>query len=596
MTLAGEPAIRPRLVLIAGLVAAAAAAAVFYLSLAYFRSAEVQLVQSRLSLYQRTLENALERYEYLPYILARDAIVVAAAADKRTTRANLRLAEFAARAGLEAVYLMDTEGLTIAASNYADPQTFIGQNYGFRPYFKEALAGRRGEFFGIGATTLRPGFFVAERVEGAGGEILGVIAIKLDLTELQRAWKDGGETVLVSNRDGIVVLSARPEWLYSALAPLTAEQRATIGEGRQFGGREIVPLDWSQPAKNAVQVADSSYIHASQAVAKLGWRIHLLTDESRIYERAFFSLITFVILLAALLVAAMIVRSARMRTALALAQADRASLRAVNADLEREIEERRAAERRLEAAQKELARASKLAALGQLSASVTHELGQPISAMRNYLAAAEINGSDASGETVPRLNKLVDRMENITRQLRFFAEPGASALAPVALGEVLDGALELTQHELAHAGIDLTLEGANGAANGQAIVMGNRQRLEQVLVNLVNNARAAMRDAPQRRLAIAIERDAGAVRLSVADTGHGLGAKSIDELQEPFHTTRASGEGMGLGLSIAASIVREHGGQLSSAERASGGAIFTITLPAAPAAMGEHDVRGERNG
>lgn len=554
----------------------ATAVSLFILSRSYFESLELQRAESRVTLYRSTLINALERYRHLPFILARDPRVVAAAAGAGRDGLNVRLSDFAREADLEAIYLMDRSGLTVAASNHDRERTFLGQNYGFRPYFKRSLDGARGEFFGIGATTSIPGYFIAEPVRGATGDILGVIALKLDLGGLESAWAEGGEAVFVSNPDGIVILSSDPDWRYHTLAPLTEARRAAIVAGRQFGGEPLDALNWRETAPERAVLNDARFLHVTAAIPGSDWRLHFLAGERAVLLRASIAVVVAAIVAVTLLAVGLYVRARRVRAALSESQAARRKLQAANADLAREIEERRAAEARLTAARTELARAGKLAALGQLSASVTHELGQPISAMKTYLVAAEMDSGDT--ETLGRLSGIVARMERLVDQLRFFARPGAKdAMAAVDLADVWRGARELIDPDARAAGVVIVED----MDETSIVVSGDALRLEQVLVNLVRNAILAMAESESKRLEVGTRISDGAAILSVRDTGSGLGDETLEKLREPFVTTRASGEGMGLGLAISTEIVKDHGGELSAQNAPGGGAVFSLTLPLA---------------
>ncbi len=555
--------------------AVAAAVILFFASYAYFKSFELTQAQSRLLLYQSTLTAALDRFQHLPHVLAGDPLVRRALTGQGGNELNERLAGFAQKANLDAIYLMDDTGLTIASSNYQDDLTFLGQNYGFRPYFQEAIAGRHGEFFAIGATTGRPGYFVAEAVHDEPASPLGVIAIKLDLSDLVEAWTAGGEAVFVANPDGIIVLSSNEAWRYRTLNHLSEDQITVIANDRQFANEPLKSLDWSIETSELVKLNGTTFLHVEAPVDKLGWRLHYLADEGRVRERAWFALIAAAIAGSTLFALFFYRRSLRTQTALRTSQADRRQLRATNIKLAREIEERKTAERQLEAAQSELAQVSKLAALGQLSASVTHELGQPLAAMRNYLTAAELEAKPGMTELAGNLGRIVKRMESITKQLRFFASPGDKNLERFDLKDAVKGALGLVRHDLEASMIPLDLHLPDAAC----MIRGNRFRIEQVLVNLLNNSIAAMHDAASRRLTIELSVSARKAQLSVADTGHGLHGASINDLREPFHSTRPSGEGMGLGLAISTAIVREHGGELNAEDRDKGGAIFTVHVP-----------------
>ncbi|WP_162651491.1 ATP-binding protein [Lentilitoribacter sp. Alg239-R112] len=538
-------------------------AVLFVSAVSYFRGEEVSEANARLSLYTRSVNETLQRFQHLPYVLARDALVVSVAGqDKRPDILNIRLRQYADEASLEAIYLMDGQGLVLSASNFAQKQSFIGKNYGFRPYFLSSSEGNRGEFFGVGATTGRPGYFVSETVTSYDGDFLGVIAIKLDMSELQAAWEAAAERVFVSNADGVVVLSSNKDWLYKLLKPLNEQQLDEIKKGRQFGDQNLELLDWQQDTQNEATFQNDRFIYVSNPSDRLGWTVHYLLDEKRIYERATLTTAIFGVAIICLVLFSTFLRSRRIGTALQISQNDREQLRVANAELEM--------------AQTELEKTSKLAALGQLSASVTHELGQPISALRNYLTAAEISGDIANEQTRLKLFRVTERMENITKQLRFFIRSNDDGFQQVDLRKVASVAIELLEHKVDAAKVMLTTQ----LGDAPALVMGNQLRLEQVIVNLVSNSIGAIEDEEGGQIDISIEASGKYVILKVKDNGVGFGDRSLEILTEPFHTTKASGEGMGLGLSIASEIIREHNGKITAETPAEGGSCFSIFLPA----------------
>ncbi|PHR87351.1 MAG: C4-dicarboxylate ABC transporter [Blastopirellula sp.] len=553
--------IRRSVVIILITIALVAIAALFITSLSYFRSIEIEEAKNRLSLYGRSLNGTLEQFQYLPSVLARYPIIISAHSAASNKLLNKQLAHFSKEAKLEAIYIMDRHGLVLASSNYDTPQTFVGQNYGFRPYFNSALSGKRGEFFGVGATTGRPGYFISEPVYDRLGNVSSIVAIKLDVRELQKAWEEGSERVFVSNKDGVIVLSSNPIWLYQTLSKLSDKQLADIRTKRQFGDKPLSAFSWDRIGISTVSIGGEKSIYVSTPAKRLGWRIHYLLSERRIFERATLTTFIFGGALSALLAFATFLRSTRIRAALRASQADRSQLRTTNTELKN--------------AQAELARTSKLAALGQLSASVTHELGQPISAMRNYLAAAELDGKIKLGETWEKLNKVVDRMENITKQLRFFTKPGDEKLAIVSFQDVFGDVIALVEHDIRAVNVELETD----ICSSPVFVRGNRLRLEQVLVNLIKNALAAMEDTEDAVLSIVIRVENNLALICVQDTGTGFGDRKLEQLQEPFHTTRASGDGMGLGLSISAAIIKEHDGELIAQNLENGGARFSVSLP-----------------
>lgn len=563
-------------ILTAGVVAVIATAT-YWLSFQYFQSDEQRRASARLSLYRSTVLAELERFSHLTYVLARDPYVIDTASGGDTGALNSRLRAFAGRAGLDAIYLMSVSGVTRAASNAGEPGSFVGQDYSFRPYFKDALRGVQGRFYGIGATTGLPGYFYADAVHDARDALRGVIAIKLDLSVLQDSWREAGEQVVLANGDGVVLLSSNPDWLYRALDPLAPAQRAGIVATRQFPGQDLAPLDWQRPTPGRAVLAGDSVLHLSVGDLPHGWSLHYFASDDAAVTRAW--LLTGSVVLAAglMIILFQIQRAQRITAALRRSEGEEAALRLANERLAVEIDERRTAERRLQRTQGELERAGRLAALGQLAASVTHELGQPISAMRNHLAAAEIQ----SGQSVltDRLQGLVERMEGITRQLKFFARKGRDQFEPLDLRAAMQAVLELMAPNLSARDVTVRTDWPDRPVE----LACNRLRIEQVMTNLLRNALDAMQDQDRPQVDIAIGSDPGTVWFSVADNGHGFGSRAFAELAEPFATTRESGQGMGLGLAISTVIVEDHQGRISAENRDGGGALIRVTFPAGQA-------------
>ncbi|MEH6359831.1 MAG: ATP-binding protein [Amylibacter sp.] len=544
-------------------------ATLFYAATSVFRTLELSQATAKLSLYRTTIENELRRLEHLPVIVADKVQVRNAVQLRPADRLNQELLDLSRDARAEAIYVMDAQGLTIAASNFANTPTFLGKNYGFRQYFQEAMQGRRASLFAIGATTSRAGYFLSAPII-IQGKPIGVAVVKIDLTHLTDILEQTNEMILVSNKDNIVVLSSRADWRYRSLVALDDNRRKEIYKERQFGQEELRLLNWEAPSKNVAILNGQKFLSLEAQLNNPLWTIRYIGDTRAIRERALLVVAVAAGMMALSALAFLTWRSGRLRHALSASQKDRKRL-------QREIEVRRQAEQRLTHAQEELKRSSKLAALGQLAASVTHELGQPISAMKNYLTAEEIAGDAPHNGLGRQLSLIVARMENITKQLRFFASDRGEDMSPVVMQNVIRGALSMLKYDLEKAEIEL----ASTLPAHDVLVLGNQQRLEQVVINVLRNAIMAAETAPEHKVKIDLSVAAdGQVKLCITDTGAGLGGQTIDQLSEPFHTTRSSGEGMGLGLAISTSIIQEHGGHLTARDVNAGGAEFIIALNA----------------
>jgi two-component system C4-dicarboxylate transport sensor histidine kinase DctB len=547
-------------------------AATFFLfeaSFLYFKSEELGKAEARLTLYTNTVEAELENFAHLPFVLSLDPVVTQTLQGAAPDVLNKRLAQIAQSAGVDAIYLMDESGLTIAASNAKSSNSFVGQNYGYRPYFQAAQRGELGEFYGIGATTGIPGYFYAMAVRTPGDDQSGVIAIKLDLAGLQNTWQVSGERFMLSNSDGIVLLASNPDWRYRVLKPIGLEVRTQLSQTRQFADQPLSLLDWApNDAKQIATLDGETFLYLRSGDLPNSWALHFLAPYDGAITRSWLTTSAFVLIVGSLLFVLQLRRARFVRAELNRAAAEESQLRAANARLEIEIEVRRAAQASLQKTQSQLERAGRLAALGQLASSVTHELGQPIAAMRNQLTASEL--SEGSTGLNSKMQALVERMEDITRQLKFFSRKGRDQFEEVDLTEVIRTALDLLKPNIQTTKALVRFIPEDAAPK----LTGNRMRLEQVVTNLVRNALDAVEDAKTGEIEINLGQDDHAVWFEVTDTGHGLGNQTLDDLREPFATTRESGKGMGLGLTISAGIVSDHGGVLSAQDRPGGGAIF----------------------
>ena len=257
-------------------------------------------------------------------------------------------------------------------------------------------------------------------------------------------------------------------------------------------------------------------------------------------------------------------------------QRESAELRQLNIRLQREIAEREKVERTLEVAEQSLAQSSKLAVLGEMSAAVSHELNQPLAAMKTYLAGAKLllqrKRPDEALASFQRIDDLIERMGAITKQLKSYARKGGDAFQPIDTRDALASALAMMEPQLKTRQVEIT----RTLPSDPAYVLGDRLRLEQVIINLLRNALDATKAAEDPKIDILLA--AGeTVRLTIRDNGPGI--EDLDALFEPFYTTKQAGDGVGLGLAISSGIVNDLGGRLTAHNTTEGGAVFELQLP-----------------
>ncbi|MEJ6398963.1 sensor histidine kinase [Yoonia sp. 208BN28-4] len=542
---------------------------VIYLALtAQFLRNEERMAPQRAQFFADAMDAALTRLEHLPHVLALDTGVQQALQKDDATQLNPVLADIAQRADAEFIFVLDRDGRTVASSNFADAESLVGRSYRFRPYFRDAIAGGEGRFYAVGVTTGRPGYFIAEPVRDLQGAISGVVVVKIAFNDLSQTLTQSGQLVFVTNAQNVVLASSGPDLTYGLLAPLTPDQEARLAEQRQFGDQALFPLDWSASAPARARLNGTDYVWTTAQLRQEDWTLHLISPLRTLQRQAMAYIAFGLMAVFALGVAAAVYRASQLRQALAISNADRRRLAT-------EIEDRKAAEVRLEAARKALARQNQLAALGQLSASITHELGQPISAMRNYLVAEEIATGATPGSVLPEMTGLVERMQRILGQLRLFGRPPSDLTTAFDVNETLTAAVKLVSHTAKAAGVGLDVQMHPTALR----LHGQPERFEQVIVNLLRNAIDAATGQPDAAVKLTMHADDDQIRIEVADNGTGLGDMDITDLTEPFFSTKPSGQGMGLGLAISGQIVSEMRGTLAARNATGQGAIFVITLP-----------------
>ncbi|HJW01650.1 MAG TPA: ATP-binding protein [Azospira sp.] len=566
----------------------------YRVALTIFLDGERQHATRRLEFYALSLDATLARYEALPGLLALETrlheLLQQPANNALTQASNTYLQTAQGGAEISAAYLIDRKGHTLAASNWDQPGSFVGQNYAFRPYFREAIRGGLGRFYGIGATTGEPGYFLAAPVrENSHGPIQGVVTIKVNLAPFEAALAKSGDTVLLADDEGVIFLAPKPEWRYRTLASLSPAARERLAASRKYGDSPLAPLLGDQALADGgvrLAVADRhprDLLMESQAVGHQGWRVVLLTDPAEARRSALGAgfAAAFALAFIIALVAHQNLRRKR-RAELHQAHAElEAAIAERTADLTQKVEALKQTEAILRQTRDTAVQAGKLAVLGQMSAGMSHELNQPLAALQtfsdNAVALLDLGRLQEVRENLAMISQLTARLGRIVTQLKSFARKGPAEKSAVPVARAVDNALlivEPRRREL-QASIEVPPIPADLA------VVADATRLEQVLVNLLRNGLDAMQGLPSPHLHLSAGQEAGRVRIAIRDEGPGIPPEALAHLFEPFYTTKPVGEGLGLGLAISLAIVEGFGGRLEGGNAPAGGAEFAIILDAA---------------
>ncbi len=559
------------------------------------------------------LESLLERFESLPAALAFHpdlARMLHAPGDEALRHAlNETLKAIAHQSRVSALYLMDRDGNTLVSSNWDTPTSFVGRNFAFRPYFREALAGSAGHFFGIGNVTSQPAYFIARPVYATGvplpgAQPIGVLVARISLSDFEQSWHSSDDPIALADGSGVVFLSNRPQWLYRSLRTIGPDERAHMVATLQYEGKPIEPIA-ALPRPERQGFGEQ----VSQRVGRLDWQLMLFPSHARIVRGAGYAALGAALLLtlAALSWWAYHQRARRLEEG----RASRRALQQAAEELDRKIAQRTGelleANRNLEAryaklqeteqilrtTQNELVQAGKLAMLGQMAAGVTHELNQPLAAIRAFADnAVTLLGRgriEAASENLAQISAASARMGSIIGQLKGFARKSHDAVAAIDLAQTIHASSVLLEGEFRRHGVSLALDVPQALP-----VVGDAVRAEQVLINLLRNALDAVEAAPQRTVTLVARRESTHAVVSIRDSGSGITEEVRQHLFEPFFTTKPSGKGLGLGLAISSSIVQAMNGQLSASNHAGGGAEFVLRLPLQESVVPENQ-EGERS-
>jgi len=527
------------------------------------------------------LDRQLAQLAVVPRLLVDDPRIVAALSDDGAASrqiADRLLEKVQTHSGAAFVFLMDAGGTTVAASNWRDPLSFVGVNYGYRPYFRGAIAGRETTFFAIGATTGEPGYFVADPVL-AGERALGVVVLKVSLEALVDGWRELSHRTLVTDELGVVILSSDPALRYRAAVPLDAAARARLSADRRYAVVEgdLLTLPIDPDVSGDARLDGARQLAVSRALVDEPWTLHLLVPGARLAARAALAAAA---VAGIVLIALLLVRLFRQRRRLASSE-QRAARELEHLVTRRTVE--------LETAQRALIAESNFAMLGRMSAAINHEINQPLASLRLDLAtlrtltAKDDPPLDEIRETVVDGDRTTRRIARVIETLRSVARQPGGTSRTLDARQLLDDVVATVRRERAASADALVVLRPVAAL----AIEGNAVLLEQALLNLLHNAFDAVAGGGSPRVVLTLERaetERGErARFIVEDDGPGIDPAIAERLFEPFASSPARAGGLGLGLTLARQIAVDHDGELR--HRSGGrGSRFELQIPLASAA------------
>lgn len=594
-----------RVWLVFALLCAAIIAAALYGASFYGRLAAIETLQRQghtdANLKVALLRAVLERPRALPLLLADDQQVRDALAGREADAVialDRKLESLVSGTSAAVLYVVGKDGIAMASSNWREPLSFVGNDYSFRDYFRKAMETGTAEHYALGTVSNRPGLYISRRV-GEAGSALGVVVVKMEFDQLEADWSETGRPAYVIDERGVVLITSLPSWRFMTTTPFSREEAAIIRKSLQFGAAPLSPLPISRPEAvgpdativRAVLPGSSAaeFLRLTTAIPSTPWQLGYLipTDQaiaSSVRETRFLAM---TVLLPILAFAAFLLRRrdvSKMQIAVSRIAREELERRVLERTedlsrardhLEAEIADHRTTEAKLQGVQQDLVQANRLAILGQVAAGVAHEINQPLATIRAYAENANVflerQQTEPVKDNLSAIAALTERIGTITEELKAFARKGRTAPEPVDLRSVIEGAVILLRSRFAGRldalKIDLPPVGLN--------VVGTRIRLEQVLINLFQNALEALENRDNARVEVSVHEASDDIEIVVSDNGPGIPTAILDSLFTPFNTSKE--KGLGLGLIISKDIVVDYGGRIEVESNGSG-TRFTIHL------------------
>ncbi|NTF34023.1 sensor histidine kinase [Rhizobium skierniewicense] len=547
------------------------------------------------------LNVALERPRVLPLVLSRDKDLMEAleAGGPSIERLDRKLEGLIEGTQASVIYVVDKDGVTVASSNWQSQESFVGSNYAFREYFQGAMRSGASEHYALGNVSRKPGLYISRRVDTAEGQALGVVIAKVEFNRLEADWSIGGRPVFTVDANGVVLMTSIPEWRFTTVAPIEQARRQSIADSLQFGDEKLSPLpmrvvhnlgdhvaivDVDTPAK-----LKGEYLRLELPIATTAWSLHYLQPIAATTNAAIREMRT----IAAASLMPLIAFSAIWMWRRQKAARERAAAEHDRTELERRVQERTidltmARDRlqaeiirheqtteELQSVQHELVKANRLSILGQVAAGVAHEINQPVATIRAFADNARVflrrDRKQDADENLESIASLTERIGVITSDLKILARKGRTAAEPVSIRLVIEGAVMLLRSRFAGRMDALDIE----PPAEDVMVSGSRIRLEQILINLLQNALEAVEDRRDGQVVVRVEEADNAVVVSIADNGPGIAHDIHQQLFSPFNTSKEGG--LGLGLVISRDIASDYGGRIE-VDTGEDGTRFSVYL------------------
>ena len=528
-----------------------------------FSQETTKQAELRLKLYSNSIDSELERSRFITLLLADNVRLKTLLSKKQNETILNKYFNAITNTYSQNITLYDATGKILSSSEKALSSQILSQI----PF---SVSDNKKLIFSRIISPEAKNKFVYAKLITHSEMTLGIILVEVNLSKIEKAWIEASEAVIAIDHLDQVLISSKPSWIKTKINDKSQPSQSSniLNSMQSFTQWEDLPAE-AYLNKNTLLKLESN-------LSEQNWKILYYSTYATVREKVNGIIALEITALAILLTLIFYLLSRRSRIQSIIFMEESNKLRDINSKLKNEMNEREKAEKNLKVAEQSLEQHSKLAALGEMSAAVSHELNQPLAAMKTYLAGAKLllqrDRPNEALSSFQRVDDLIERMNVITKQLKSYARKGREEFVQVDLKMVISYALDIMASQLNL----LQVEYSQQMPDEPVMVLGDQIRLEQVVINLIRNSLDAMAKTNNPKLKIILKTNNNAV-ITIIDNGHGI--SDLKSLFEPFYTTKDPGHGVGLGLAISSGIIKELEGRLVAKNSPDSGAIFEITLP-----------------
>jgi len=497
------------------------------------------------------------------------------------------------RLGTELIFILNTTGDVVSSSNYLSNQSLLGENYFLRPYYQQAKLGEPATYYAVDSVTGLRNFFFANPILSEG-EVLGVIVIKLSLQPVFNTLNSGPFDYLLVGNNSVVFAASNSLWGSRTLYPIPKKWQEAIIKTKRYKTTSLLPVGTNSIKtvfdKDRISLTngidESLYYSHRVSIIETRWHLFSVASRTTLFIPVMqYVLIYTLIFLLVLFLWLYLRKHAEVKhnieeqniTLETRVQALTYDLRFSNDELKGLVEHYKSMQKELKDTQIQLIQSAKLAVLGKLSASINHELNQPILALQTYTENGqrllEIGRYETVKENFGEILKIVSNMHKIVARFKIFARKSSPETRACFISEVIDASLVVINPLLNESRVKLSI--SYNVENEKLLC--EPVQISQVLVNLITNAVEVIELQKEGKVTISVFEKEKYIVFSVNDNGPGIAKETIEHIFEPFFSTKPSGSG--LGLAISRKIVETQLGTLIVDGSVTAGTSFVMSLP-----------------